>query len=386
MQSAIINGITGTVFQPYFTCPEPATNCVWPDFSTLGICADSHNVTDTANVTCRDTEVGFNCTVTVAEMMAPEKGIEMTWDLSSGTLFWSNFFPKESVESFGSFIAVVSKNEKVPEVTKQGTILPAIEIFHSEFSWCVQRYHNVTASPARLIPTSPTTEVLGISDANFRFSVENLEISDTYQILDAENALSAPCITLKANSTDEHFTISFVAAIAVPEFLGQLLTTVVYETGFYSEDFTDVDVGRALYDSDIQGVMRNVAESMSNLIRSRDPGDNYNATVVYGQATFEEPYITVRWAWMALPLAETLLTAVLLTATIIITRSQPLLRNSAIAYLTTDVEGWSAGESDRPLRPHSEKELEALAADVSVQLDVDDRNRLRFKKVDVDMR
>ncbi|KAI1082114.1 hypothetical protein F5B20DRAFT_534390 [Whalleya microplaca] len=68
-----------------------------------------------------------------------------------------------------------------------------------------------------------------------------------------------------------------------------------------------------LYNSDLVALSNNFAEAVTNQVRSLDPGDNLNDTMLPGTAYHQESFINVRWGWLILPLAETLFTIDCLT-------------------------------------------------------------------------
>lgn len=367
LQASVINAITASVFQPAFSCPEPASECSWPDFSTLGICAVFENMTDIAHTNCPNdiTSGNLNCTATFPGIVDPSsEKLEMTWDQNERTmLFQSFFYPHNGLPCFGTFTTVKAQNEYGrPAFTKGGLVPPPVEASYSKFSWCVRRYHNITASPGRLISTPPSTELL-----TFESTVEKGSLDDV---------LGTNYIVMRANSTGELYNISRTAYIE--DYLGSLFNTIVWKEHRPSP-LEPLSLGFALYDTDLANATHNLAEAMTNMIRSDTPGDNFNATSVYGEASFKETYINVRWPWMILPLAEVALAAILLTVSIAVTRLQPLLRASPIAYLAFGLRGWSDAElAISP--PQTACKLEHLSEKMVARLDYDDQNQLRFMK------
>jgi hypothetical protein len=63
LQSSIVDGISGAVFEPNFN--YPADYCTWEDFTTLGICSAYQNLTSEIKMDCDDPKNPlFNCTYT----------------------------------------------------------------------------------------------------------------------------------------------------------------------------------------------------------------------------------------------------------------------------------------------------------------------------------
>jgi hypothetical protein len=117
-----------------------------------------------------------------------------------------------------------------------------------------------------------------------------------------------------------------------------------------------------LYASNLRNVTQNIATLLSNYIRSRTstthadptnpfaattpddnalPGDNNNATVLTGSAWKDETYIEVRWGWISVPFGETLLTIMLLVATIVSARLSgvPVLGSPPLGLLFHGFDG-----------------------------------------------
>ncbi|KAF6795388.1 hypothetical protein CSOJ01_13451 [Colletotrichum sojae] len=70
-------------------------------------------------------------------------------------------------------------------------------------------------------------------------------------------------------------------------------------------------------------------------MRGRLTGNNANATMVPGKVFKREPFISVRWPWLLLPLFERALTAALLVVSILMTRRDPLLKSSTTTLITS---------------------------------------------------
>ena len=61
LESTITDGLSGTVFQPHYTCP--GQRCAWGDFTTLAVCGDYRNLTDVVTPSCKgSTSDRLNCT------------------------------------------------------------------------------------------------------------------------------------------------------------------------------------------------------------------------------------------------------------------------------------------------------------------------------------
>ncbi|KAF2802020.1 uncharacterized protein BDZ99DRAFT_212767 [Mytilinidion resinicola] len=137
-----------------------------------------------------------------------------------------------------------------------------------------------------------------------------------------------------------------------------------------------MNLGNFLKTSNISDVTQNIADILTGLMRSNNPGDNPNATMFKGEAHFLTTFVDVRWPWIILPLAETLLTIILLAISILLARHQPLLKKSVTALLVHGLEGWSDDELDVG-RPETAESLEGMAKGMKVSFKEDGRGRLR---------
>ncbi|KAI1868852.1 hypothetical protein JX265_006831 [Neoarthrinium moseri] len=382
IQSAILNGASGSLATPYFDCPEPAERCSWEPFTTLGVCADFKNITEEVTPLCvrNSHSTGMNCTYTSPESLTGQgepDSITMHWDpefngLGEAMLFQSVFKGRwlDSPALIGSIMTVKALNDGAPNVTKEGYVPPPVDIGFGVVSWCVQTFHNVTATPGRINPGTMTSERLGSMEA-------------LVNALVSENKMDATYYRYHLNSTGASYNLSRMVTNTLPHFLDYVCTATIQHQ--ISQPTADNDrriqLAYTFYQSDIAGVLRNISNAITNQMRSSDPGDNYNATVIQGKATFNETYIRVRWPWMILPLAETALAAVLLAISIIMSRHQPLLKTSVIAYLTSRLEGWADEELDvGDSKRLTQEKLEELAEGLRAQLEANSEGRLAFRR------
>ena len=144
-------------------------------------------------------------------------------------------------------------------------------------------------------------------------------------------------------------------------------------------NYFDISIGNLLlYKSDLPAVMGNVANAISNQIRSGgETGDNNNATIVNGAAVFNEVYIRVRWAWLILPVSEMLLAAVLLVAVIVVTRGGPMVKESVVACVMYGMDD-PEREAVRSRRPVTRGEMDEAAKRLDVRLLKTGDGQMRF--------
>ncbi|KAF4979262.1 hypothetical protein FZEAL_4507 [Fusarium zealandicum] len=343
-QASVLNALAGEVFQPYFSCPRPASRCEWPKFTSLGICGTLHNVTDDSTRRCkRTTNAAFrNCTYSIplAPDGANKANVTMEYnnmavhnpgDLGSQIL-GTAFVDGLSDASVGQF-AVVRHKDGVWASQKDKPSVPALpEVLVADFRWCRKTYKGVGASGGSL----------NGSAEDFDSTMLDFVSAEPMPYKDGQSYYFA---TLTTPDKTENFTVTRTLEDYLPNYLNSLLTVQLLEpvTGGapLQMDFSQaLKVGFVLANADMKKLTRNLAAALTNQMRSKDPGDNRDSTTVRGVAYINEPFIVVRWEWFILPAAETLLMAALLLWSMLLTRKVPLLRTSVTAFLLYPLRGW----------------------------------------------
>ena len=139
------------------------------------------------------------------------------------------------------------------------------------------------------------------------------------------------------------------------------------------------NIGTFLQHSDLDKVFIDLGDTITNLTRRSSSGDNYNVSTIRGEAFFEETYVHICWGRITLPLAEVLLTAVLLAVSIAIMRKEPFLKESVMVLLMSGLEGWSEDEMEMP-RPQTQEKLDMLAENMRARYEADDLGHMRFQR------
>lgn len=277
--------------------------------------------------------------------------------------------------SLGTFMSIKAYGDGSTVYTDDGKeVPPAADIGLGTFTWCVQTFHNATASQSGINPGYMTSERIGTQE-----DIAPPEIGAE------ENKMNADYYTYRLNSTGQTYNISRMSARSWPEYLQYVLDTTIYHESSRPNPASGytLQLGYTYYKGDTAAVIHNIGTAISNQMRSSSPGDNYNATVVEGTALFMETYIIVRWPWMILPLVETVLAALLLIISIVVSQKQPLLKTSVIAYLTARLDGWEDEElSVAGAHRLTQEHLEGLASGLKAQLEVHSEGRLTFTRED----
>ncbi|KAJ2989292.1 hypothetical protein NUW58_g3542 [Xylaria curta] len=339
LQSSVVDGISGAIFEPNFNCPSDY--CTWEDFTTLGICSAYQNLTSEIKTSCDDPQKPlFNCTY----MFPDGKGSTIARNITFGDVGKSQYLKAESFRSWFQSTAVQNRSgvlsavkvtnydlyrNRVPGIGFAYAQPPVTESYFARFYWCTQTFRNVTAIPRRLS--------FGSVD------VEELEEKE-YHIGDG-----CSCTTF-SSPTGTNFTVDSTLAMYMMQYLQVLLTQAVVNVAPYSPRIDKpVDMANYLYTADFQNLTVNLATTLSHQIRSTNPGDNRNATTHSGAAYTKEIYIHVRWPWAILPTATVFITSVLLVFSVLLNTNHPLFKSSALALLFHGLDdNWPSVHIDQP--------------------------------------
>ncbi|KAK9422921.1 hypothetical protein SUNI508_04588 [Seiridium unicorne] len=258
VQAAIVTGASGSLPNLYFNCPEPATEF-------------------TPSCRTNTTSTGMNCTYTTPS--PPDGGglpmtMEMHWDPENNSVGRAMLFqsayndtrdPETMPASLGTFVAIKTFTDGYTIYTDDGQEEPpATDIGLGTLYWCVQTFHNVTASPRGIDAGSMTSERIGTQGLT---------------------------VATERNRRDLH--ISRMAVESLPLYLKYVFTFTIYHDIYRpaKEYGETLRLGYTYYMGDTAAAFHNVGTTISNLMRSDLLGDNYNATAVQGTASFAETYI-----------------------------------------------------------------------------------------------
>ncbi|KAI0104248.1 hypothetical protein GGR51DRAFT_549509 [Nemania sp. FL0031] len=349
LEAALLNGASGTIGRHSFSCPSPASRCTYDDFSTLGFCAASINMTENTNSSCQNTPGSYtyiNCTY---EFLNQSTYISKTLSLMYNIAWnYGNDDSSHFVSSTGpnfTFASVKPLSTTFGDYDKG----PPVEVFAVQWYWCELNFHNVTS----LRGQAPTQ------------SIESIKLD----VVPGENKFMSP-------KTGKNYKISADAQLGFSEFIGLAFDQTVSKGVAYSGPQL-IHLNYLLYNSNLTQVASNFATSITNQIQSLDTGDNSNATMLPGQAFYQETYFQIEWTWALLPLVEVILTTLLLVVSVVITRKQRLLKESSTALLFHGFEGWSEADL-RVDSPETVDKLSRYASRIKTQLRENSRGDLKF--------
>ncbi|KUI72490.1 hypothetical protein VM1G_07622 [Cytospora mali] len=377
LESSIIDGISGSIFQPMYSCP--GDRCQWDTFTTLGVCSEHQNVTDRVKVKCTGrTDDVLNCTYTfpsdppvqpyAAEPFIMQFAQQEGPASHSTTLFQSTgYIGIENISDGTLGYGAVLYTSKVTD-REVGDLKtpPAADLSYTAWYWCAQTVHNLTAN-RHAIAAAPT-------------AYERLSYNGTSQ--DITGSLES-LITYIAPSTGALYNVDLNADGSLFDYISGLLTRKIVDAHPHAGttfDSDSLDLSMFLYTSDIGNVADDLASTLTNQLRSVNPGDNTNATIFSGDVYDEETYISVNWYWLMLPMAETLLVVVLLGVSMVLTAGEPLLKTSLIALLVHGLDGWTKEDVAIEGR-EDEHKLEHLAEHMNARLRDDGDGGFRFVRV-----
>ncbi|KAH8200981.1 hypothetical protein TruAng_004840 [Truncatella angustata] len=357
-QSSVSNAAAvgkNTPFQPYFSCPQPATRCTVPEFKILALCMDTEMITDIINASCsyepKPVFPELHCNYSLPNW-SPSTAIQMN---DTGPSF-NSVFRRTGISGSWEFVAV----NMTDYWDEKSTTLP-IDVYRANFTWCEKTVNNTELSATSIQEGSSSSEKL------FYHTGEWNARTNTY--------------TTASNQTV--YNVSAATEIYLGMYLSQALSNSEYvlQTTYLGQGNVNFGAGfgTALSRQHPFDVLNNVVSAINGQIRSSTSGDNWDAEVIAGTAYFKETFIYVRWPWIVLPLTETVLGALILVITVLLTRNGPVLKSSAIAYFRTGFGLWP--EDRAVFQPLTIGKLEEGAKCMNVQLKEDRVGNLAFTRI-----
>ncbi|KAK4446721.1 hypothetical protein QBC34DRAFT_304568 [Podospora aff. communis PSN243] len=360
----ISNAILGVKTHPYFHCPPSANNCTYPAFTTLGVCGSVKDRAAGSQLRC---EPGITNDVTCTFTWANNANISLTFNKlvdpknpngeRQHEVFRLRVEPTTPSKALNglTMTAVRANTTEVLESIKAG-VPPKLELLTLSWYWCTQTYPWTNASSAQLVPSPPTTEALtATSPTNF---------TDEWLTFTSSSAHEYRIHRETHSSVWDYIGIKKLTAHVFMNTKPNSPTSPAQDTSYFlgtEQGTCHSMLEMFLYASNLHNVTQNIATFLSNYIRSRTattptdpynplaaaaaadnvlPGDNNNATIIAGSAWKDETYIAVRWIWISVPLGETILTILLLIATIVSARMSgvPVLGSAPLGLLFHGLE------------------------------------------------
>ncbi|KAI1737365.1 hypothetical protein F4680DRAFT_429312 [Xylaria scruposa] len=391
LQFAILNTLRGSTFDSYFTCPQNAVRCKWDSLTTLGVCS-SWNTASVASDGCAMTSTTApgtrsnltyavcNYTLSNSHSGNPElaatlypQQMNLTFrlpsvDMDSGNKFFESHFipgPYKSMTEFGEFWAL--KGPKSTNFSTQASFKPPeAEAFYASFWWCSRNFQGITVEPSGVKYAATSSEGLSFLSN----TTTNNIVDDTY--------------TYATNSTGLNYTLEESALEVLPEYFHTLLIADASDEFAAIGGSSLLAIGALLYQQDLGNITTSIADTLTNIMRSRALDENANITDVAGKAVYDETYIRIQWVWLLLPLGETTLVTLLFILSVVITSKQPLLKDSVLAYLATAVKDDARATPDlRIMQSTSREDLDRLAGGMVVKLESDEHGQFQFSRENI---
>ncbi|KAI0550462.1 hypothetical protein F4679DRAFT_203230 [Xylaria curta] len=401
LQKTFNSVLAGSIRGPYYRCPEAASRCIWDDFSTLAVCSHFQNVTETLSYSC-DFEDNYTkssgsgnvtCTCHYPDDTTFAKGIPNNSPLKFTNYFLNGMLSAGSITgkqtNINSTATIASvwtvhftphAELPMPQPRDFDSSVNFLQAFQSwffyrpksyvlDFYWCNKTFRNVTTSKSGLTaelaastPWKACSRFPEEIDENERGCYSWSKGNTDVIIIDPE----LPTQYLYSSDPASQYKISLHTFQHMIWFMQarieSLLNFVFKNKGVDAEAFT-----------------ADIAEALTEYML-RPQGSNLNVTTVTGYMIVSEAYIHTEWIWLLLPIFEVLFTVFLLIVTIIITRHQPILKNSVLALLIHGLSGWSREELRVP-EPEELSTLEKLMKGQRAIFKRDQYGVFKFNKV-----
>ncbi|KAH7260342.1 hypothetical protein B0J15DRAFT_492385 [Fusarium solani] len=377
IQISILTALAGEPFQPNFKCPSPATRCEWPEFSTLGVCSTLHNVTDKTTRECEESESNSyfqQCNYTIPLLKQSE--LEKEKDEKPSLRYLNNAayknhedtqilhteFKSMSMDGWlGQLLVIRHENGSWVSTGKGRSRPPDAEVFVADFKWCKRVFKGVKSS-SEAIDAKPEKS----TDTMLKY-IDQPGLSEDVRI---------NYVILGTPDGDETFWVASTLEGRLPYYLEHLLSVTMTEQANGSprsqvDLTTPLNAGFIFKLADMEKLTSDIATTLTNQLRSSNPGDNKDAKMVKGTAYIREPVIVVRWEWLILPAAATFLMVILLVWNILLVKGVPLLKASVLPYLFYPLRGWKEEEL-RIAGVQNVEKLDVLAARMQGKMEVNE--------------
>ncbi|KAL2006985.1 hypothetical protein VTN00DRAFT_8423 [Thermoascus crustaceus] len=288
MKAAIYNGIFNTDQSLFSISPDcPTGNCTWPTFSSLGVCSQCINSTDSIERKCTGSGMMKSC-----NMSLPDDGVS----LSSGGLSTNAFLKSITGYKFPGLPVYPSgiTGLQVLAIPDNGIGQEPPTAYSCTLYFCVKTYQAAVNS--------------GTFNESILYTFPNSSTADSSGAsVDARGAVTLDPMP----GHDGPFTVPFQAKDAMSYYLSDLFTG--NGTGGIGESSYTSDAMQALYTAMTAGrpgnnstttlsdLLDNLAASITRSMRL----DNSSAgtSMVNGTAFKSQTFMSVQLCWLILPIA-----------------------------------------------------------------------------------
>ena len=313
MQGAIISSIYGAASAQPFNC---SLACSWKDsYSSLGFASSCANVTAATLATLDDdSDQQLNPmttpgNVSLDALYGVDAGqskmiVDATLASPLDTLDTIDYDSPQTIPSNILHIAVLRSSLDYEDTANRAAYLSSLDVTECTISLVAKLYSNVTAT-----------------GKTFAYQVSQRPLAAGHY----QNSTTPITFTQQGLPP---LAIMPVALLGLAQFFSSQRFAGYYIIGATSME-QDAGIGNALYARNISAAMDAMTTSMTDHLRA-----SYDA-VAYGVRVDTVVLVTVQWAWLAMPAAVLLATALLLLATAIHSRRHHCVpwKSSAVATL-----------------------------------------------------
>ncbi|KAI0414483.1 hypothetical protein F5X98DRAFT_243630 [Xylaria grammica] len=417
LKATTYSSFSGSPPTPYYTCPEPATRCEWDDFSTLGICGRTRNVTDLVVQNCSssyphgpDGSCDFwhpfddRRLANGSANIDPQNGDPITLGYNTDAVDTGRFtvFEFADLNTTASLKSIWIIKVNNPSASFDGHRFQHYESYTSDLYWCDRKLKNITASKSGFNAAQVQTTAWAGLDGSVA--------ADGHSSLFDRNTHSTSTPSFPHFDFEEYPNVKFEEYTynadgkpmynistpmlnrmkdAVNSIMGSGLMQMENRTWeLLSRDGSETQAGVStiafelsdyMLTHDIETIIQNVADGMTAFMLEPN-GDNAEVETVSGYMIYEETHIHIRWVWLLLPAFEALLACFLLALTIFVTNGQPLVKNSSIALLMYGLSDLDREDLIDKSEIATEERLERRAENMVAGLEREHSDSYRFIK------
>ncbi|KAI0155786.1 hypothetical protein BJ166DRAFT_626873 [Pestalotiopsis sp. NC0098] len=350
MQAAILAPIWNATRNPSLPCKFE--RCEWPTITTLGVCSECIDLTDTVVPTCTENphviQKYIDCNYTLPRSI---NTFNVVFGVSGGasvsepySTIWNSAMEDAPIDlmrdAYSKIESGFVSSQPAQIVNFTFVQLDPVDVKHSPLNltspeplkkamqctihFCARTfetpyYSNFTASPLAGKSVGLVTAAEGTTTGN-----------------KAKILLGLGPENKTAVSTNTSFQINYCDYQDLTLYLQDLFSA---EMDIRATPNTGLALSQV---DDIPALLQQIADSMTEQIRV-----SANSTTTNGVAMQSEVFIAIKWAWLVLPISVTVLTFLLLIYVIVLNkaRGMPPWRSSSLALLFHQVDGWEGTET-----------------------------------------
>jgi hypothetical protein len=319
-EQALLSGLSNPLRSWPVSCPTPS--CMWPPFTSLGICGNCVEISSTTNISCNVLE---ETNQTICYYNTPSGLTLVTYNWTDGTNSYgtlfniTNNFTVTSLDMIGPEYYSSVQMAAIKLAKLDGITFSIQYITECQMEFCARTFSNTTLVNGSFF--TQTSETMLEFDSIWEDHYNNQYI--TWKVpANTSNDLSG-------NSTFVTNTFSYqLGAVLIGGLLNGSLEVVEPRQG--SSFITTLTAPTFGGSSDLGKTIEDISWILSAYISNSSSGVNYT-----GQALQGEIYIRVHWPWLIPPIFLVLASIFFLITVIVVTWScrTQLWKSSSLALL-----------------------------------------------------